>query len=154
MSNTPFHRGAIHEAGHAVMARKLGAELGLIAINLANPHEAAHAQVIWTEEIRTPANEIRVAAASRACLLAFGYNTSLDQGLVGDQVVIDNELSELLPDDETRKQRYLAQVDAELGLLFNRPNVRAAVVGLVETLMHEGQIDGPLAEAIIDRHLA
>ena len=44
MNNTPFHRGAIHEAGHAVMARKLGAELGLIAINLANPHEAAHAQ--------------------------------------------------------------------------------------------------------------
>ena len=66
-----LNHGAVHEAGHAVMARKLGAGLRSIRVDLADPHGAAHAQVIWTEETPTLANEIRVAAASRACLLAF-----------------------------------------------------------------------------------
>jgi hypothetical protein len=43
MNKAPLHRGAVHEAGHAVMARVLAVKLGRIRINLADPCEAARA---------------------------------------------------------------------------------------------------------------
>ena len=77
--NRPFHRGAFHEAGHAVMARLLQVPVGRITIDRANPCASARACIGQTN----PYNVVRIAAAGDACLRAFGYVTILIRGLLG-----------------------------------------------------------------------
>ena len=91
MSDAPLHSGAVHEAGHAVMAHLLRVKVGRIRIDLADPDGAARACI----EPTNAENRIRIAAAGDACLRAFGIVTALRQGALMDEVEIDNALSEL-----------------------------------------------------------
>ena len=154
MNWPPLHSGAVHEAGHAVMARYLGVALGHVRIDLADPLGNGRTCVHWTDATLTPENEIRVLAASRASLLAFGVDTELDYGLIVDHDRI-NEIAadKIFPDDQAAQARYIEAVDAEVEEYFSQPNVRAAVEGLVAALTRSGEIDGDEAMAIIDRHL-
>jgi len=80
MSDTPLHRGAVHEAGHAVMARLLGGGIRSIKVDLSDPHGGAHTDLIGTEETLAPKNRMLISAASRACLVAFGCDVLHDSG--------------------------------------------------------------------------
>jgi hypothetical protein len=144
-----LHSGAVHEAGHAVMARLLKLRLGPIVIALADPNGDAHAPV----EPTNAENTARIAAAGDACLRAFGIDTRHRQGAFGDEVMIQNALEELC-DDEAEHPRRRLEMIAEVEELFTRPDVRRAVLALVQALMREGRIEGNEAQAIIDRHLA
>jgi hypothetical protein len=135
------------------MARLLHLGLGPITIDFKDPDKRAQAQVIWPNE-KNPADDMRVAAASRACLMAFGFDIIHDFGLTGDQIAFDNAAEEL-SDDEGEQQHWKDKIDDEVAALFKRSDVRAAVAALAGALMlHDGQMDGSEAEAIIDRHLA
>ena len=149
MTNMPLHRGAFHEAGHAVMARHLRVNLGRITIDLHDQCGDAHASVGAT----SAEDRLRIAAAGDACLLAFGVVTSHDQGAFSDEVEIENALSELY-DDEASHPQHRADAIADVERLFDQPPIRAAVVALATALMREGEIGGPEAMEIIDRHLA
>jgi hypothetical protein len=131
------------------MARLLKVKVGRIRIDLADPDGAARACI----EPTNAKNRIRIAAAGDACLRAFGIVTALHQGALMDEIEIDNALSELY-DDEADHPRLRCEAIAEVERWFDPPNVRAAVVELVEALMRQGQIDGTEAEAISDRHIA
>jgi hypothetical protein len=149
MNNAPLHRGAYHEAGHAVMARVLGVNLECVRIDIVDPHAGART----CAEATSPQNTILIAAAGDACLRAFGYVTMHDDEALGDEVAIGNALSELEPDDEDSYPQRRLDAIAEVERRFEQPNVRAAVEALVEALMREGKIEGPGAAAIVDRHL-
>ena len=154
MSDAPLHRGAVHEAGHAVMARLLGGGIRSIKVDLTDPHGDAHTDLIRTEETLAPKNRMLISAASRACLLTFGCDVLHDGELWKDEGVIDTIAHELFPDDEAQQERCKERWTQEVERWFDQPNVRAAVVELVDALMREGQINGTEAEAIIDRHIA
>lgn len=155
MNNSPLHRGAVHEAGHVVMARVLGVKLGPIRIDVADPSAAASASVLWTEETRTLENELRVAAASRACLHEFGFSTLNDCGLRRDhECMIEILLDMFASDDEIGREQYRDRLETGVGHLFAQCNVRAAVKALVATLTRKGKIEGPEAEEIIDQHVS
>jgi len=109
---------------------------------------------VGTEETLAPKNRMLISAASRACLVAFGCDVLHDSGLWKDEGVIDTIAHELFPDDEAQQERCKERWTQGVERWFDQPNVRAAVVELVDALMREGQINGTEAEAIIDRHIA
>jgi hypothetical protein len=153
MSNTPLHRGAVHEAGHAVMAHLLKAKLGPITIDLNNPCGDGRTDVIWPGVGLDPEDDYRVAGASSVCLFTFGFDISLDEGTQKDQARIVEILADKFPDDEVGQNLYMEKVDGEIVLRFEQPDVRAAVKALVAALMRVGRIEGAEAQAIVDHHL-
>jgi hypothetical protein len=73
---------ACHEAGRAVMARKLGLSLHSIRLNPAS--DTGPVDVLWPSGI-IPEKELRVAAAALTCTRAFGIDTSRSQGGFKDE---------------------------------------------------------------------
>jgi hypothetical protein len=155
MSDAPLHHEAVHEAGHAVMARRLGARIHSIKIDLADPHGAAEVNLrCWPNGPASPDDDYRVACSSEECLGAFGFDFGDGHGSRKDRDRMVAIVLEKFPDDEATQDHFRTNLNKEVGQWFEQPNVRSAVVELVEALMREGQISGTEAEAIIDRHLA
>ena len=141
---------ALHEAGHAVMARLLGLSLERVWIN--RPESSGGTCVIWHEK-PDPREELRILAAARACLNSFGIHTFEEHGGFGDAVGIQNILADMFHDNESQKDVCLNCVDVEVAGLFERPDVRAAAWDLAEVLTCADEINGPQAESVIDQHL-
>jgi hypothetical protein len=152
MTDMRWHRGAVHEAGHAVMARLLGLEIGPITIDLADPLGDAHAALWWTLETMTPENRIRVAAAGDACVRLFGIVTLHEQGAINDEIEIGNALDEMC-EDETQHRQLRLDAIAEVERRLAEPRARAAAEALVRQLVARGGMTGERAQSIIDAHL-
>jgi hypothetical protein len=146
-----LHRGVVHETGHAVMARLLRVGLVTIEVDLADPAANARVRTCHTDD---PARRMRIAAASRACLLAFGFGYVIDKGTTNDFMDIENALSEMFEDDDAGRAAYELAMHAEVERVFTRPDVRTAVEALVGALMRTGRVDGDEATEIIDGHIA
>ena len=154
MTEPALHRGAVHEAGHAVMARWLGASLRSIKVDRDDPSAPGRIVMIWPNGRASPEDELRVAAAGRICLVEFGFEIGLDVGPTLDWDQMSNALAKMFPDDEAKQDLYQEKVDAELAEWFGQANVRSAVERLVKVLTRLGEIDGPQAQTIIDPVLA
>lgn len=150
MNVIPLHRGAVHEAGHAVVARRLRACLGRIRINRDDPSGDASTDVSWPSGTGRPLDRIYVAAAGAACLRAFGFDTHIDLGSLGDEAVIQTLLDELLPDEERAQELYRAEAIALVELWLEEPRMRAAVEALALELDRMGELEGLRAQEIID----
>lgn len=144
-----MHRGAFHEAGHAVMARLLHLKLGTITIDPADPHAEGHTCI----EETGPENTMHLAAAGNACVRAFGCTTLHDQAAFSDEVKIGNALHELYPCDEASHPQRRLELIEEVERKFMQSEVQAAVEALVAALMRTGELSGAEATSIIDRHL-
>lgn len=144
---------AVHEAGHAVMARHLGLRLERVWIN---PSEGS-GRVCLPETVMPDQDQaLLILAASRACMRAFNIDTHHDQGPFRDVVEMRNIFDEKYPDDdedEVAQCHRIAELDVKVDEFFNRQDVRAAARALAEALTRENEVDGPRAEATIDRHL-
>jgi hypothetical protein len=149
-----LYYAAVHEAGHAVLARSLGASVVVVRVDLTGSGEAT-TSVRWPEGGPALMNHLRVAAAGGACLRAFGFTTLLDAGLFHDEVEIQNALDDLLPhaDDDAIRDEFRDRVVSEVEQIFNMAQFRSAVQELAERLSSEGEINGVDAERAIDRHL-
>jgi hypothetical protein len=91
---------ALHEAGHAVMARLLGRELGQIRIDLL---EGVGTVCVVDVEASGLEGQLKVLAASKVCLNAFGISTVHEEGLFSDAVGANNLLNEMFPGDENKE---------------------------------------------------
>ncbi len=148
-------REAIHEAGHAVMARWLG--LGLKMVRIYQFEVSGRTCVLWpdTEAGDRRKMDLKILAAARTCLESFGIDTCHDEGGFRDEAQILTILHEMFPDDEDGQARddYDAKLHCEVARLFEQPNFHAAARDLAEILTRTSEIDGPQAEGLIDRHL-
>ena len=151
-SNFRLANEAVHEAGHAVMARYLGFGLQRIWINGAEQTGRACVRLPHTKSQKA---ELLILAGARICMQGFGIDTRFDQGGLADEARIRTILGEMFPDedDEATLCRHVDSLDAEVEEIFNRQDVRAAATILAEVLTRAREIDGPRAEAIIDIHL-
>jgi len=152
--NTPTKAyAALHESGHAVMARLQGLRLGPLKITGLGPSASGSVSVCGPP---TPEESFKILAAARICLNTFNINTVLDQGGFSDEGESRTILDEIFPDDENQQVRddYTDRIDREVTELFEKPNILAAVRALAEILTSACEIDGLQAEAIIDRYLA
>ena len=153
IERAPLAPEAVHEAGHAVMARHLGLHLEQVWIN---PSEGA-GRVCLPENVMPDQNQaLLILAASRACMRAFDIDTLHDQGPFRDVVEMRKIFDERYRDDdenEVAQCHRIAELDVKVDEFFHRQDVRAAARALAEVLTRENEVDGPRAEAIIDRHL-
>jgi hypothetical protein len=142
---------ALHESGHAVMARLLGQTLGPIRIDPSRGKGTA--SVI--EQSTSSEETLKILAAARICLNTFGIDTRFDQGGIKDEGESRTIWGEMFPDDDDEQAylAYIAKIDCEVAGLFEQPNVRAAAWALAKILTSACEIDGPQAESVIDRHL-
>jgi hypothetical protein len=151
MSRIPLAIEAVHEAGHAVMARHLGLSLGRIQIN--RTEESGRAFMIWPDGVDQQ-KDLLILAAARGCMRAFDIDTFLDQGGFEDAARIQTILTEIFPDeDEAALACRVTKLDSEIENFFNRHDVRAAAQALAEVLTARNEVDDLQAETIIDRHL-
>ena len=152
MTSDQFAGEAVHEAGHAVMARLLGLGLKRVHINLAEA--SGRTCVVWPGAHQDPRKNLRILAAARACMRAFDKDTFHEEGGIGDEGAIRTILDEICEDDEAVRINCINTIDAELSTIFGRADVRAAALALAEILTETGELDGSRAEAIIDHHLS
>ena len=144
MRDAGLHPTAVHEAGHAVLARLFNLRLGPISL-IDGGH--ADAELMANAEVRA-----RIAIAGDVCMRAFGISTFHCQGGWSDEGVVRTVLGET-HDEEEHLQRRSNELTAEVEEFFTRPNVRNAVLALAQALMREGLIEGDEAEATIDQQL-
>jgi hypothetical protein len=142
---------AVHEAGHAVMARYLGLRLTRIWINCAE--NSGETVVQWAGVADRP-KELLILVATRACMRSFQIETLREHGGLGDVVELHNLLEEMKPvEDEVSLSLCISKLDAEAEAVFKRENILNAARALAETLSRVNEITGVQAEAIIDRNL-
>jgi hypothetical protein len=80
--------------------------------------------VVW-QRAKEPQQELRILAAAKMCLNAFGVDTLHDEGRVSDAARIETILTEMFPDaDERAKVKYMDEVDAEVARPYNPTSAR------------------------------
>jgi len=80
---------AIHEAGHALMARRLG--LGLHRVWIDRMSGAGRTCIIWTSP-NTPEKELKILMSARACLRSFGIPTLHSQGGLSEKLFAEQNM--------------------------------------------------------------
>ena len=145
----PFTLEALHEAGHAVIARLLG--LNLTRVWITSVEGSGGTNVRWPG-VKDPQKFLRILAGARACIKAFELEM-LDEGF-DDEVKIDGILDGIFShDDGPARIDYMANVDREVDILFMQQGVRAAAWVVAKVLIRKGEIEGPQAEILMDQHL-
>ena len=141
---------AYHEAGHAVIARCLGA--GIEAVWIVPQDLKGQVSVSWPDEAPVD-HQIMALLASLECLRAFGIPDPHDLHFLSDAVAIGNLLETIIPDDEPAQEAHRNKLEDAVAGLFARPGVRAAAQHLAQALHREHHLTGGEATAILDRHL-
>lgn len=141
---------AYHEAGHAVIARYLGADVGAVWIVPQEPK--GQVSVFWPDEAPVD-HQVMALLASLACLRAFGIPDPHDLHFLGDVVEISNLLETIILEDEPAQDAHRDRLEDAVAGLFARPGVRAAAQHLAQALHRERRLTGEEATAILDHHL-
>lgn len=112
MGDVPLAGEAVHEAGHAVMARYLG--LGLERIWISRAEGSGKTCVLWPDGMNQK-KDLLILAAARGCMRAFGIDTLADQGSFRDVAQISTTLTEMFPtEDEAALYCRIADLDAKV----------------------------------------
>ena len=157
MDRNEKRKAALHEAGHAVMARLLGITLKKVWIK---PSKASVWGEDWTGNTSVdwngavdPCKDLQIAMAARACLRVFGISTLLDHGGISDEAKIETLLEVKFDEQEEEKRAHLRRIDLELERRFAQSDARGAAEALAKILNDQLEIDGAAAERLIDAHL-
>ena len=149
---------AYHEAGHAVVARLLGAEVRSLTLEPDwndGPARYGDAQVLWDNDRYTPAemarNAVLTALAGPVAEMIYGGDP-FHPGFVAewaDDWRLAWQAAAPLVADERRRLALLEEVTRQLHAMLSRDDVWAAVAALVDELLAHETLEAEQIEEVM-----